>query len=123
MSETTEFKTHFGKIYKIGDIAFSSRTERIDAFAQKRHTEPSVEKYKKVLFGGKIVGINEAEKEFSMTLFDNNNFEKDGQTYVFSFGDIIDNEIPKEQRGIYKYSNGLGERLEFKNGSLIKVDE
>ncbi|OGS70773.1 MAG: hypothetical protein A3F91_09680 [Flavobacteria bacterium RIFCSPLOWO2_12_FULL_35_11] len=123
MSEVMEFKTYFGKIYKIGDTVFLSRTERIDAFAHKRYTEPSVEKYKKVLFGGKIVGINEVEKEFSMTLFDNNNFEKDGQTYVFSFGNIIDNEIPKEQRGIYTYSNGLGEKLEFKDGSLIKVDE
>lgn len=105
-------KALIGKDYKIGDVVYSKVTERIDEFSHKRYTNPEAEIFRTVLFKGIVQDINMETKEFKMKLEDNNNFEKDGQTFVFGFLNIIDNEIPKEKRGIYTYTNGLGEKLE-----------
>lgn len=101
-----------GKDYKIGDVVYSKVIERIDEFAHKKYTNREVEIFRTVLFKGIVQDINMETKEFSMKLEDNNNFEKDGQTFIVNFLNIIDNEIPVENRGIYTYADGLGNKLD-----------
>ncbi len=84
-----------------GDIVFIRRVEEWWDYpmVKKRH---HVYDTRSVVLKCKVVDVR--EKEFKATLFENNGFERDGETYLFPKGELLSNQNYTDFESLGKWS-------------------
>ena len=78
---------------------YISMTERIDEFARKRYSDPAVHIYRTVIVRGKK--LSEQGNEIQVKLEGNGSFEREGETYVFNKGNLLDGKPEDVQLGVW----------------------
>jgi hypothetical protein len=91
-----------GKILEKGKTVFFSKTELhwTQPFAKKRH---HANETRSVTLRGKVVSVQEGK--FMATLLGNNNFEKDGETFVFSKNNLLVDQNYSDLENLGKWKN------------------
>ncbi len=85
----------------IGNTVYFSFSEEYwdKPFARKRHHVPE---YRSVVLKGKVTDIK--GNEFKALLNDNNDFEKDGEEFVFSKGCLLSNQDYNDTASLGKWN-------------------
>lgn len=100
MNTTLEQKTE--TLLTAGKTIFFSVTEEIwnKPFVMKRH---HVYDTRTVILKGEVIATQ--GNDFMVKLFGNNGFERDGETFVFSKGNLLSNQDFKDSDRLGKWRN------------------
>lgn len=101
--ESKDIRNMFEKMYlRPGKIVFFSKTEEVwdKPFVRKAHHDCP---QRCVILRGEVIEVR--GNEFMAKLVDNNGFEKDGETFVFSNGSLLSNQnyTDFDKLGKWKY--------------------
>ena len=89
---------------EIGKVAFVNKSEE---YWDEPHVMKSHHVYKTKSVTLRVMVEEIRGKQFKGKLIDNNNFEKDGESYIFDFGQLLceQNYTDFESLGKWKYSD------------------
>ena len=91
-----------GKILQNGTTVFFSKTELnwTQPFSKKRH---HAEETRSIILRGEVVSIEDGR--FMAKLLDNNNFEKDNETFIFSKLELLIDQNYSDLGNLGKWKN------------------
>lgn len=70
----------------VGHHYFVAQSRRVDSFRHKRYCDPSLEQWQRLHLMGRLV---EQRGEQIKLHLDGNGFERDGEAYVFTTGQLL----------------------------------